>query len=177
MKNIKRTILFIFFAFLFTLYSGMIYGCKVYELEINPQTVVVSGSFTNVSYDTVTTTDFNNEIYDSDNFHSEIVNTDRITIPVGMGATQPYLISGIMTWYVTGGDLGAFTRIYIYKNNISITETHEYMSNRQTPYNYQVVTIEDIASEGDYYQFKGTANAGTGNPEMAAIRFSVTKIR
>lgn len=84
MKNIKRTILFIFFAFLFTLYSGMIYSCKEYELEIPVKTAIVTVASQAYTADGVSWSrlDFNNELFDTNNYHAQSGgDTTKLTLP------------------------------------------------------------------------------------------------
>jgi hypothetical protein len=111
-----------------------------------------------ISNNTTTTITWDSEVFDTNGFHDNSVNNERMTIPVGYAGK--YSITGLVSW---GSDLDGYRIVEIFKNGA----TNGFMwSGAQAGY-YAVAVIKILAlAEGDYVEIKGFHNSG-GNLNAA----------
>ena len=99
-----------------------------------------------VADNTVTAMTWDQEVFDTDGFHSIATNTDRITIPTGKGGY--YLVTCVL--YFNDTDADTWRDIRIYKNGANTMATRVPGSNQSA----KAPVISDIfaLSAGDYIQ-------------------------
>ena len=99
-----------------------------------------------VADNTVTAMTWDQEVFDTDGFHSVVTNTDRITIPTGKGGY--YLVTCVL--YFNDTDADTWRDVRIYKNGSNTMATRIPGSNQSA----KAPAISDIfaLSAGDYIQ-------------------------
>ena len=120
--------------------TGGIVGCRV-----------TTNAVLNVTSGGTTTLNFQTEEYDTDNFHSTVTNTSRVTIPVGKGGK--YLLTSALFWTSGTGTID----IYLRKNGSSF---RRYDFNGSST-NSHAIADTMILSEGDYIYFEFYQNSGS----------------
>lgn len=121
---------------------------------------------------TLTSITFDSEHYDTDGFHSTVTNTDRITIPAGLGGK--YLITGQCLW--DAGGTGGF-QMRLYKNT-GVSQFNYTQGTSGDPLSTYVATVLDLVA-GDYlrlqvYQASGSAKNAQGTDGYTV--FQATKV-
>jgi hypothetical protein len=99
-----------------------------------------------VADNTVTAMTWDQEVFDTDGYHSTVTNTDRITIPAGKGGY--YLVTCVL--YFNDTDADTWRDIRIYKNGTNTMATRVPGSNQSA----KAPVISDIfaLASGDYIQ-------------------------
>lgn len=115
-----------------------------------------------------TTLTFNSEYYDTDSIHSTVSNTDRLTVPAGLGGI--WLVqSTVLNTYI----VNAVMILRIRKNGV---DQHQvYMSSDASNWRSIQIVVPMKLSDGDYitttfYQDSGTART------ISADNFGMTRI-
>jgi hypothetical protein len=111
-----------------------------------------------ISNNTTTTITWDSEAFDTNGFHDNSVNNERMTIPVGYAGK--YSIIGLVSW---GADLDGYRLVEIFKNGA--TNGFMWSGAQAGYYAVAVIKILDLA-EGDYVEIKGFQNSG-GNLNAA----------
>jgi hypothetical protein len=110
----------------------------------------------NQSITTATTTsiDWTAESFDTDGFHSTVTNTNRFTIPAGLGGK--YLIVISCQWLQGISDL---QEVYLEKNGAGIISRYEGSQGQSVGYNQNLIYVTDLVAT-DYVQAQVKQGAG-----------------
>lgn len=107
---------------------------------------ITTGTTTSLNWDT--------ESFDTDGFHSTSSNTNRFTIPAGLGGK--YLIVIACQWLQGIADL---QEVYLEKNGAGIISRYEGAQGEGVGYNQNLTYIADLVA-GDYVQAQVKQGAG-----------------
>lgn len=131
---------------------------------------VKTSSGTSFSTNTPVAISFNQEDFDTDAYHDNTTNNQRLTVPTGKAGK--YVITGNVSF---GSSSATGRTLYIEKNGTTILvyiETNQGAHNGNVALN--ISTIADLA-EGDYVQLKIVVN-GTGTTDTVYTHFAMHRI-
>jgi hypothetical protein len=117
------------------------HGCKVYN-----------DAAQTISNDTHTNLTFNSEEYDTDEYHSTVTNTDRITIPAGQAGK--YLIGATFVW---ASNTSGRRMLNLRKNGAGIAGLGVPQAGAM---NRMAITHLEDLSEGDYLECRVYQDSG-----------------
>lgn len=119
---------------------------------------VLSKADQSLSNNTATTLSWNNEIIDTDNFHDNVTNNSRVTIPAGRAGK--YMCSVILNWE---GNATGYRQLNIFKNGALITTNTQRMRVAglgTTDQNYTSYNMILDLAVSDYIEIQGFQNSG-----------------
>ena len=125
--------------------AGSFVGCYVYR-----------GSTQSIANNTTTSLVFEDEIFDTDGFHSNVTNASRITIPSGKGGK--YLIIGQAAMNIPGS--GAYVFLQLRKNGSTVEAVDAQDALTVEENNPSINKILDLAAT-DYVELRFYQNTGT----------------
>jgi|GEM_PF-3136109 len=125
--------------------AGSFVGCYVYR-----------GSTQSIANNTTTSLVFEDEIFDTDGFHSNVTNASRITIPSGKGGK--YLIIGQAAMNIPGS--GAYVFLQLRKNGSTVEAVDAQDALTVEENNSSINKILDLAAT-DYVELRFYQNTGT----------------
>jgi len=101
----------------------------------------------NIASGTTTTIDFNSEFYDTDGFHDNTTNNDRLTVPSGKAGK--YLVVFQTQWQANEANQYTIKYVYILKNGDNVARTQLRGTDSGPQQTYQTTAIVNLAV-GDY---------------------------
>jgi len=116
---------------------------------------IYNTSTQSVSTNTTTNITFNSEYFDTDNYHSTVSNTGRLTIPAGK--TGKYLLNAFCIFENPGGTTRRNLRLY---KNGSITNDLSFTAGSAADQTIQMTTIVS-ANASDYFEIYVFQNSGS----------------
>lgn len=136
---------------------------------------VIRTATQSINNTTETSVNFTSEEYDTDGFHDNSTNNERLTIPAGLGGK--YLINVGLGWDVSGT---GYRFTYIRKNGSVYIGSQQNTPNSADGYSYGTLTVIDDLVAGDYVEVRVSHSKGSAlnvayNAEYSPI-FSIHKL-
>ena len=143
-------------------------GAAWSPLGARPSFVGFGANNSSVSMTTSTWTamPYTTELFDTDNFHDNVTNNTRITIPAGKGGF--YQFSGHMTFSDNGSGVRA---VDVWKNGTSLASFAQLNGSSGGVMRIPIASVGEVA-EGDYIEFMGIQTSGSTLTIGSAFRVS-----
>lgn len=122
------------------------HGCRLYK----------SGSSPTISNNTGTTVTWDSEHSDSDGYHSTSGNTDRITIPTGLGGI--YDFSGVVTWNESAAV--GYRQVTLLRNGTIVAFAQVNPNSANTSHGWAFLNMSATAGDIFTIQVKQTSGGG-----------------